>query len=140
MIKDQIAAVLVCDDVRAEANGKQIIIGVYPAYIVVTQMPFNLPLSFWIEFTPVRVGDQTIFIKVSYTTGFTATGKVDLKVSHLQTFGLGMPPVFVTGTADGELIIEMSFDSENWEEVKRKKIQKGPVGITHASFASPSGA
>ncbi|MEJ1965143.1 MAG: hypothetical protein WDO56_27840 [Gammaproteobacteria bacterium] len=46
-----VGSVLICDDIRREANGKAILIGVYVGDIVLNQMPATLPLSLWVQGT-----------------------------------------------------------------------------------------
>jgi hypothetical protein len=45
-----IIAVVVCDDVRHESNGKDIIIGVYGSDAIVPSYPALLRPSFWVQF------------------------------------------------------------------------------------------
>ncbi|MDO6967100.1 hypothetical protein [Rhizobium alvei] len=43
------AEAIFCDDIRWEANGKQILIGVYPNDLVPAQIPIQIPISLWIR-------------------------------------------------------------------------------------------
>jgi hypothetical protein len=45
----EVKAVIVCDDVRVEANGKEILIGVYHD-VFVDRFPVQLQLTLWTEF------------------------------------------------------------------------------------------
>ena len=41
---------IVCDDIRREDNGKFILIGVYPEFIMLNMLPSQLILSIWMQF------------------------------------------------------------------------------------------
>ena len=48
----KLIVVIICDDVRREDNGKEIIIGVYTSEIIVSSLPANLNLVFWVMLEP----------------------------------------------------------------------------------------
>jgi hypothetical protein len=66
------SSVVICDDIRQETNGKQILIGVYGSAVLVPSMPFSIPLSVWIEYQAREIGVDTVHVKMNYTTGFSA--------------------------------------------------------------------
>jgi hypothetical protein len=135
MSKDVIvSSVVICDDIRQEVNGKQILIGVYGSTILVPSMPFSVGLSIWIEYLAGKVGVETIHMKLSYTTGFSALVRAEIQVHELGTMGLAMPTLLVSGAADGELIIELSREGAAWHEIKRKTVRQGQIpAITEIS-------
>jgi uncharacterized protein DUF6941 len=59
---------IVCDEVRQEANGKLIIIGVYQGKkIAIPQIPFSLPsLTFYQEFESDRPGIRQVKMKLQH--------------------------------------------------------------------------
>jgi len=139
MPDDKIASsVVICDDIRQETNGKQILIGVYGNVILVPSMPFSIALCVWIEYSPKEVGVETVHMKMTYTTGFSASLRAEMQVSGLETFGLAMPPVPVSGAADGELLIELSRDGVIWHEIKRKNIRKSQIPMIASIPTIPS--
>lgn len=133
MIKDQIGAVIVCDEVRVEANGKHLLIGVYSGYIVVPSMPISVNLSFWIEYLPKVLGRQALYVKALFTTGFEIAGRVEMEIKEIQPFSIILPPASIRCEGEGELIVQVSTDQKDWDEVKRKAIRIGPVGTTGVS-------
>ncbi len=132
------SAVVVCDDIRQETNGKQILIGVYANDIRVPAMPFSIPLSVWIEYPTNKIGADTVYVKLSYTTGFSASVKVEIQVNEIGTMVLAMPPLLVSGATDGELVVEASRDGTAWEEIKRKAIRRGPIPVVSSIAAASS--
>ncbi|MGB3583235.1 MAG: hypothetical protein WBA40_19295 [Roseiarcus sp.] len=122
-----VSAVIICDDIRQEMNGKQILIGVYGNAIIVPSMPFSIPLSVWMEYNPTKTGPDAVYVKLSYTTGFSVSVKADLQVNEIGPMGLGIPPIMVSGASDGTLTIELSGDGREWREIKRKDVRRGQV-------------
>ena len=59
----KVEAVVVCDDIRREFNGKEILIGVYGG-IIVPRFPANLNLAFWIQFRTTETGEIPIFLRL----------------------------------------------------------------------------
>ena len=56
--------ILICDDVRAEPNGKLIVIGLYQDNMLVPQIPFSLPsLSFLVVTEVSQPGEFTFKAK-----------------------------------------------------------------------------
>lgn len=55
---------IICDDVRKEINGKEILIGVYVGEIIVQKIPAMLNLSVWIPFLGHSIGAAPIEFKV----------------------------------------------------------------------------
>jgi hypothetical protein len=133
--EDLASSVVICDDIRQETNGKQILIGVYGSAILVPAMPFSIPLCTWIEYTTRNIGIETVHVKLSYTTGFSASVRVDIQVHEIGTLGLAMPPLPVSGSTDGELVVEISRDGTAWREIKRKAIRRGQIPVISSGAA-----
>jgi len=49
----KIANAIICDDIRVERNGKQLIIGVYSSDIVVPEAPALIPIMLWLQIDDV---------------------------------------------------------------------------------------
>ena len=60
----QINTVLVCDDVRREVTGKDILIGVYAGDLNVASLPANILLSIWVEMTAKKKEPQEISLRI----------------------------------------------------------------------------
>jgi hypothetical protein len=137
MTTSSIGAVMLCDDIRQEINGKHILIGVYSGnQIIVPAMPFTIPISIWIEYFPESTGKTAFHLRISYSTGFQITLRVDAKIDELGDMGIATPPVVVQGAADGFLTVEYSDDGSGWTEIKRKEVRRGMIGTQGKSFAA----
>ncbi|MER2519717.1 MAG: hypothetical protein ABTQ34_03395 [Bdellovibrionales bacterium] len=55
---------ILCDDVRVEANGKFILIGVYADGLLVPSFPTQLLLSLWMTFRCVGIGKVPVGLQV----------------------------------------------------------------------------
>lgn len=132
------SSVVICDDIRQETNGKQILIGVYGSVVLVPSMPFSISLSVWIEYQAREIGVDTVHVKMNYTTGFSVSIRVEIQIHEPGTLGLAIPPILVSGAADGELVIELSHDGATWQEIKRKPIRKGQIPAIASIPAIPS--
>lgn len=132
------SSVVICDDIRQETNGKQILIGVYGNAVIVPSMPFSIPLCAWIEYQTREIGVDTVHVRLSYTTGFSVSVRIDIQIHEAGTLGLAIPPVLVSGAADGELVIELSRNGATWREIKRKPIRRGQIPMITLIPGGPS--
>lgn len=58
-----------CDDIRQEASGKEILIGVYGSDIIPTSLPATILLSIWIKVEGVTVPVNTFTIELTNSSG-----------------------------------------------------------------------
>ena len=121
----KVTSLLLCDDVRKEASGKDILIGVYSGSIDVTAYPAMFPLMLWIEFEPEKLGDSPIRVQIDTPSGnppikFSA----EMEVVIVETSVLIMGPLPITVERDGEILISMQFGDGPMEVVKRKQVRR----------------
>jgi hypothetical protein len=78
--KEQVRSVLICDDVRKEASGKDIAIGIYNGLILFNEFPGSLPtFAIRIEFVPQRTDYESLNLGITSPNGeplIVATGKL----------------------------------------------------------------
>lgn len=131
MNKNRIGAVIVCDDVRQEINGKQILIGVYTSDIITNNVGVTLYLTVWTEYTSDKAGNESVHFRFIYNKKAVAGVQINITVNDPGSItGLATPRLPLQIPSAGELIIEMSSDGKNWIEVKRKKVKIAPVAGT----------
>jgi hypothetical protein len=58
------ASVIFCDDIRVEANGKPILIGVYPTNLVPGALPQAMSLSIWVRLRGVAPGAHMVHFTI----------------------------------------------------------------------------
>ncbi len=128
-------AVILCDDVRVENNGKHILIGVYSGDIYVSEFAFQLPLRLWINVTPKEVGKQyQLELRSSFSGKGFAHAKISFDAKGAGDVGFALPPFVINGTEEGEIVVEVEQDG-HWQVILRKKVLKPP---TSASLVPPS--
>jgi hypothetical protein len=122
--------VLVCDDIRTEDNGKQILIGVYTGNILLNEFPASLLLSFWIDVNQPVAGQVPFQIRC-FITGqsepvfhIQGTGESSLPSPHAQISLRGVP-LKVTRD-DSVLRVELKQYEGEWEEIRTIDIKKNP--------------
>lgn len=139
MNKNQIGAVIICEDVRTEINGKQILIGVFTSDIIINNKGAVLRLTVWAEYTPCAIGSDSVHIRYLLNNKQVSGVKLNISVREAnKIIGITTPPMSIQINDAGNLAIEMSSDGTTWFEVKRKEIRIAPVlGAVPVSLMSP---
>lgn len=112
------AQFICCDDIRYEANGKMMFIGVYPEDLVPNVLPQLLTLSFWIRLQGVAAGTHALHFAVgsneavSLEADLTMVVEPGKELSYLTLVGLpvqltdyGQIFLRVTGFPDGSSVV-----------------------------------
>jgi hypothetical protein len=133
-------AVVVCDDIRREQNGKALIIGVYGGDIVLPDLPATLTLAFYFVGKGRAPGHGTVEIRIQYLRGkdpmgmATATADVQ-SVPVGMNMALALPGIPFDFDRPTELIISVLVDGE-WCEIDRKQVlvaQRPPASASEQS-------
>ncbi|SRR6266851_1506864 len=124
--ESDVGCVIICDDVRREQNGKDILIGVYSSDIVVPSLPFGLNLALWFEYKAPVIGQNTIFVQISYNGQPRGKFHATVEVT-VQNVGMAFPPFPLNSDSAGDLVIEYSRTGTEWTEIKRKRVLVGNV-------------
>lgn len=118
----RIVSLIVCDDVRKEINGKDLLIGVYSGDVVVASYPAVIQAALWIE--------------VEAETGaYDAECEIDLPSAnppirfgfHADVVESGTVVIAIGGLPfhferDGELVVRWRLGAGDWEVAKRKRV------------------
>lgn len=126
--KIEIPTAIVCDDLRREENGKEILIGVYSGDIVFPQLPSTMRVCVWIPWSgktsaenpgkfQLRISDRnTSFIQSEFeidTQGKAGAGSLAVG---------GIPLRFDGPTL---LNIEIKRGSGKWKTIRQIKVRTG---------------
>jgi hypothetical protein len=130
----EIGAVIFCDDVRREQNGKDILIGVYSGDILIANFPFTLVLALWVEYLPTALGEQEANFRISYDHKKIADLRVKVDVLERGPMGIPMTGLPLAGEKEGTLQLEFSSDGQKWRLIKERRIRTSP-GVIPGSFA-----
>lgn len=117
---------IVCDDIRREDNGKQIMIGVYTGDILVNTFPSNINLSFWIHLAVIEAGSAEIEVRVVLEPDDLEVFKMSSKLESdkpdpftvLAFGGIGM-----TFKQEGHLSLQMRQLENDWQEINRTLVK-----------------
>jgi hypothetical protein len=106
----QILNTIVCDDVRIENNGKEILIGVYNGTVIVDSVPTLLPtFGIRILVKPTEIREYNINGAIIGPSGLAAaqfSGKMNvLTTKFLATFSLRISPLFINELGDYQVKI-----------------------------------
>jgi hypothetical protein len=130
----EIKSVVVCDDVRREENGKDILIGVYSSGILVPQLPATLSLSFWIQFRARDAGE--------IAADFRLMGGEDVKFAEVHgrlqmakpgIGSLALGPIPVALQVLRPLTLQFKQGDRDWTTIEEIPVEKG------APIVFPSG-
>ena len=123
-------AVLFCDDIRRESNGKEILIGVYSGDIVINQVPNIIALSLFIQVkVPDNKGKHKNKIKLIDPSGNKAGETVlNQEVTESSTEAKGrimavsMPTLPITIAQPGFVKVFWSYGDDNFIMIAEKRI------------------
>lgn len=136
-MRADVSAVIICDDVRKENTGKDILIGVYSGTVNVPAYPTTFPAALWIEIEPEGIGIVRCEFAITTPSG-NPPMKVgfDLDVREPGTAVFVMGGVPLTLERDGELVISATIGSDPERVVKRKPVKRVPPPLPLAGRPS----
>jgi len=130
----EVKAVIICDDIRKEVNGKAILIGVFATDILVFKLPATIGLSFWFEcFTKEHANEFEVMITLTNKADNNTTellsqtlkNNIDdakpIKDGQSITFALLGLPVNI-GQNSTLIVSVRPVKSKKWKELTRKDI------------------
>ena len=121
----ELLAALVCDDVRREDNGKEILIGVYTGAIVVPKLPASLPLSLWLHLQTRGSGEMKLeFRVIGPAAKELAHGEAMVGFAESdQPASLALPKLPLVLDAEGMLEFQWRQNGADWSTLARKKVK-----------------
>lgn len=117
-------SVIFCDDIRQEVSGKHLIVGAYSGNLIPSGIPGTFPLSVLIKIQGLEGRHRFVLRLLAPDGSESARIEDDLDVPN--SLG-GFPIVFVgapmTITKSGEIVLEMSMDSEPPQKIGTLTVQ-----------------
>lgn len=116
---------ILCEDVRTEANGKNILIGVYSGNVLVRQFPLVVHLMYWIAISNLSPGRQAIVYKIHDGRDATyADYTIDFDVGHTTESVGAIPtrPCLVTMNGPGRIVLSVKAGGGSWTDVLSKRV------------------
>lgn len=117
----------VCDDIRQEASGKFILVGVYSNGILIREVPGTFPLQVWFLVESEKKGDVSVEIRVRGTWQETdvMSFKADITVVNERDWTpVGFGGIIMVSDF-GEMFIEGRFGEETeWRPLRKMFVDK----------------
>lgn len=135
---------LLCDDVRTEVTGKEIIIGVYSGNIMASSFPANMLLCIWAQYMPKRVGDVEIELRiVGPNSAQLAHMAAGLAIGKVQYSSLHTPQLPIQVQTPGDLSIQARVKGSEWRTLRVVPVEvlrDGAPGLPASVAAGKGGA
>lgn len=124
-----LSSVILCDDVRREDNGKDILIGVYTGDVLVPKFPISMSICLWLLMKTKGMGDFERSVRVLDPAGkiiaagqFRAT--IGEKEEGFASFALTKMPLNIQST--GEIKFQWKSPGGRWKTLLTKNVQINP--------------
>lgn len=115
-----------CDDIRFEANGKAMLVGVYSEDLVPGVLPQVTPMSFWVKLSGISDSKLNLKLSVGSNGKIQHTADIDLSIQDMERpvnlYFAGLP---VSIEESGNVFIEISGFKDNF--VFRDELKVMPV-------------
>ena len=139
-------AIIVCDDIRRESNGKDILIGVYSSGITFAALPIQYAVALYFVYEAPTKGSIPISIQMKFpddeTEIFRAEGVINASGGELpgETNILPLTGIPLTFKTPGLLRILVRQYDEEWQVMKTApvRIADVPQPIPNASSIAPA--
>jgi hypothetical protein len=127
---------VLCDDVRSETTGKEILIGVYPVGITIPSMPWFVIISVWLRGAWSGEGEAQILVRIKNPKGIEVGRVSGLGKSVWRGFisSITLPGLAFQADMDGNYEVEVQIDGGEWKHILQFPIYF--VSLT-SSNASP---
>src|SRR6266487_6631936 len=128
-------SIVMCDEIRTETTGKDILIGVYSGDILVSSFPAVIAVAFWVELenSDEDIGVRKYELRVGVANGQPVHFNVMADIRAAGTSVLRIPTIHIPVPAETVISLEL-LDGENWQVLKSKKVLLGelkPPGPPH---------
>lgn len=121
-------AVVVCEDVRKEANGKEILLGVFSGGVLLPSVPATIVLAFWVHFDAKETGEVALqFRLMGPARAQLALLDARMEVAKAGPGAIFVPPVPVHVQVPGTLSLEMNESGGRWQTLKTVGVEVGLV-------------
>jgi len=117
------SAIVVCDEIRTENTGKDILIGVFSGDILVPSFPTVIGVAFWceVENSEEDIGIKEYELRVGVEDGQALTFKANAIIRAAGTSVLKIPTVRTSVSGPTAVSLELR-DGDNWRVLKSKKV------------------
>ena len=122
-------AVILCDDVRREDNGKQFAIGIYGSEVIVPSFPSILRFSLLVRIGFTGAGKQSIKFRIQSVNGGKQEIGAELETTMASKEWIGVPLQPMVFEAPTTLSILFESPPGKWKKLHSVPIRVGPLPI-----------
>lgn len=118
--------ILVCDDIRQENNGKQILIGVYKGAIIVPEFPARLLLALLLRGTANQTGSFPFEMRFVFDGGSvltTGSGNINVRNAN-ELLSVAIQQIPIEFKDVGKFKLQMREPGARWKTVQETEIQQ----------------
>jgi hypothetical protein len=115
-----------CEEIRQEKNNKFILLGVFSGDILVEKFPAHLGLSFYIEGTVTKVGQSSLWLRLS-GPGEEDSALIEAQISTTKPHEmatLALPRLDVHMRGEGTFSLSASEDQKVWTPLIEKQVNQ----------------
>jgi hypothetical protein len=118
--------VILCDEIRQEATGKYIILGVYSGGVVVPALPSQIALSLYVMAEFEATGEQTLMIQVVHGDNTAIMGVIlDVPAANYP-IAVPTPKLPITLTDESDLVVSIGLSADELELAARFPVSLNP--------------
>jgi len=118
---------IMCEDVREEKHNKYSLIGVYSGDILISELPGDMSVAFFLEVLINEVGTQDLQLRLSGPGNGTATIKARIELTEKGALSvLKTPRIQMIAEKAGTFRFDITSDGETWENLITKQISLMP--------------
>jgi len=115
---NDIVTALICDGVRKEISGQDIIIGVYSDEINVVQLPFSFALTLYLRIRFEETEQTRVDFRVLGESGIQIVPDLQFEIAPPETGRITtvvIGPLPITIQALGKITFDVKFPNTGWE-------------------------
>lgn len=129
MFNPEITALIICDQIRREDNGKELIIGAYSGDILFHQFPLVFTFFLYVGFDapPFKSGEFRFRVELDDGTFSELEGSIDSSPDVPIQGALISPPISIEVKNPGSMAITAQFGDDVDRLLLTKKIKEFPV-------------
>ena len=113
-----ITNIVICDDVRREVTGKDILIGVYNGDIVVPSFPASIRIVLWVQFEPRRAGTFHVEIRIVFPNSSHVGASFDMEIREENSPGSVAMALPIHADREGRFAVQARVNDQEWENIK----------------------
>lgn len=125
----EIVTAIVCDDIRREENGKDILIGVYGSGLRVQALPTFLNLAVWLEVVPKVTGQHQLKMRMvgQNSSILFETASLPVQINELRPIHAPLAGVPLQIQAIGPIELQVAVNDQDWQTYRTINVEVGAI-------------